>query len=73
MPELSPVDMLALSVPRLAPAIEDGIADRMEEAARLRAQADRLEDQIAAEAEDHLRRFLSGDQRHVETGTAAGR
>ena len=59
VPELSPDDVSVLSVPRLPNAIEDKIADRMEEAAELRAQADKLEERIAAEAEDHLGQFLS--------------
>lgn len=73
VPELSPLDVSVLSVPRLSPATEDEIADRMEEAARLRAQADQLEERIAAEAENHLTQFLSGDQRLVQTCTPAAR
>ena len=46
-------------MPRLPTAIEDKIADMMEEAATLRTQANELEKQIADEAEDHLNQFLS--------------
>ena len=46
-------------MPRLPTAIEDKIADMMEEAATLRTQADELEKHIANEAEGHLTQFLS--------------
>ena len=59
VPELSPDDVSGISVPRLPTAIEDKIADMMEEAATLRTQANELEKQIADEAEDHLNQFLS--------------
>ena len=59
VPELSPDDVSGISVPRLPTAIEDKIADMMEEAATLRTQADELEKQIADEAEGHLNQFLS--------------
>ena len=59
VPELSPDDVSGISVPRLPTAIEDKIADMMEEAATLRTQADELEKQIANEAEGHLNQFLS--------------
>ena len=66
VPEISPGDVQTLSVPRLPGVIECGIADLMEEASRLRTQADELEEQIAAEAEDHVKRFLLGEWLHVE-------
>jgi hypothetical protein len=66
VPELSPNDITSISVPRLDPAIEERIADAMEQAANLRGQANELEDQIAADAEDYLNRFLSGDRQHIE-------
>ena len=59
VPELSPDDVSGISVPRLPTAIEDKIADMMEEAVTLRTQADELEKQIADEAEGHLTQFLS--------------
>lgn len=61
VPELSPKDIKALSVPRFPTAIEDRIADLMEEASRLRTQADEVEELVAAEAEEQVNRFLSGD------------
>ena len=42
-----PDDVSMLSVPRLPTAIEDKIADMMEQAAILRTQADELEKQVA--------------------------
>ena len=60
VPELSPDDVSMLSVPRLPTAIEDKIADMMEQAAILRTQADELEKQVADEAEGHLNQFLLG-------------
>ena len=61
VPELSPNDVQTLSVPRFPTAIEDRIADLMEEASRLRTQADEVEELVAAEAEELVNRFLSGD------------
>ena len=69
VPELSPGDVQVLSVPRFPAVFESKIADLMEEASRLRTQADEAEEQIAAEAEDHVNGFLSGDWRHVEAPT----
>lgn len=69
VPELSPGDVKVLSVPRFPAVFETKIADLMEEASRLRTQADEAEEQIAAEAEDHVNRFLLGDCRHLEGPT----
>jgi hypothetical protein len=66
VPELSPDDVSRLSIPRLPSSTEEEIANGFEEAAKLRAQADDLEDQIAAEAEACVNRFLSGDHQHLE-------
>lgn len=66
VPELAPDDISCLSVPRLEVTVEELIADAMEEAAQLRAQANELEEQIAVEAEDYLGRFLAGDADHTE-------
>ena len=65
VPELSPQDVSVLTVPRLSGIIEDQIADAMEQAAELRAQADQLDEQIAAKAEEILNRFLTGDRKHL--------
>ena len=69
VPEIALGDVEALTVPRLRSVVEGGIADMMEEASKLRTQADELEEQIAAEAEDHVNRFLSGDWLHIEATT----
>ena len=66
VPEIAPGDVQRLSVPRLPVVVEDRIADLMEEASRLRTQADQLEEQISAEAEDQIGRFLLGEWLHVE-------
>ena len=66
VPELSPEDIYELSLPRLQTSVEDKIADAMEEAAKLRARADELEEEVAAEADDHVSRFLAGERHHVE-------
>jgi hypothetical protein len=66
VPKLAPDDVSSLSVPRLEARVEETIADAMEETAQLRDKANELEEQIAAEAEDHLNRFLSGDLRHIQ-------
>ncbi len=66
VPEIGPEDIKNLTVPRFDAKIEDAIADAMEEAANLRAQANEMEEQVASEAEDFLNRFLSGDRSHLE-------
>ena len=64
VPELSPRDVSVLTIPRLSGTTEDQIAYAMEQAAELRAQADQLEEQIAAKAEELLNRFLAGDRKY---------
>ncbi|MDX0601796.1 hypothetical protein GOD78_11025 [Sinorhizobium medicae] len=59
VPELSVWDIENMTVPRLAQGVEDEIANAMEEAARLAANANTLEDKIAEDAEDVVRDFLS--------------
>jgi len=66
VPEIGPEDIKSLTVPRFDMKIENAIADAMEEAANLRAQADEMEEQLASEAEELLNRFLTGDQSHLE-------
>ncbi|MEK9280691.1 hypothetical protein MTR72_13700 [Bradyrhizobium sp. ISRA442] len=66
VPEISPEDVETAVVPRLAPRTEERIADLMEEAARARDEADRLEAAIAAEADGLIDRFLAGDQEGFE-------
>lgn len=60
VPELSPSDISAISVPRLSSENEDKIADAMEEAAACRARADEIEEQISEDAESYLNSFLAG-------------
>ncbi|MBN8957921.1 MAG: hypothetical protein J0H17_15325 [Rhizobiales bacterium] len=67
VPELSPEDICDLSVPRLQTSVEDKVADAMEEAAKLRARADELEEEVATEADDHVSRFLAGERHHIES------
>lgn len=66
VPEIGPEDIKSLTVPRFNSKVEDAIADAIEEAANLRAQADEMEEQLASEAEDFLNRFLAGDRSHLE-------
>ena len=66
VPEIGPEDIKKLTVPRFGLQVEDEIADSVEEAANLRAQADEMEEQLAMEAEDLLNRFLAGDRSHLE-------
>jgi len=60
IPHLEPSDVSTIPVARFEAEIENKIADRMEQAAQLQAEADELEDQITAEAEDIVRRFIRG-------------
>ena len=66
VPELSVEHVSRLSIPRLRQSTEDKIADAMEAATELRADADSIEEQISAEAEEYVIRFLSGGQEHLE-------
>jgi hypothetical protein len=66
VPELSPVDVADLAIPRVGGSIEDEIADAMEEAAKLRAEADELEERIATDAEDILSAYLSGATKQIQ-------
>jgi hypothetical protein len=60
VPELGPAEISRLSIPRLEKEAESDIADRMEQAARLRSDADALEDEISSEADDYVDQFLDG-------------
>lgn len=51
VPEIAPGDMASVAIPRLG-AIENQIADRMEQASALRLQADREEDQVVEQVEE---------------------
>ena len=58
VPELSVFDIENMTIPRLGSIAEDAIADSMEEAGALMAQANSLEDEIAERAETIVERFL---------------
>jgi hypothetical protein len=66
VPEIAPEDVETAIVPRLAASTEEKIADLMEEAARVRDEADRLEAAIATEAEHLIDRFLAGEREGFE-------
>ncbi len=61
IPHLEPSDVATFPLVRLESALESRIADRMEEAVNLRAEADALENEITAEAEALIDRFIGGD------------
>lgn len=55
VPELSVLDIEEMTVPRLASAVENTIANDMEEAAALRAHANSMENMSAEMAEKAVR------------------
>jgi type I restriction enzyme, S subunit len=61
IPHLEPGDVETIQVPRFDRKQEDAIADLVEEAARLRAAADDLEDKITARADKTVELFLQGE------------
>jgi hypothetical protein len=65
VPELAAEDISTLPIPRLGKAIESELADKMEKSARARAEADLLEEVVAAEAEAIIDRFVAGDTEKV--------
>jgi hypothetical protein len=58
VPEIDPGDVAEILIPRLSEQAENQIADLMEKSANLRSAADRIEERIASEAENHLNEFL---------------
>lgn len=62
VPEIAAADVAQALVPRFASKIENVIADLMEESAVLRSDADILENQLAADAEALLDRFIAGER-----------
>jgi hypothetical protein len=54
-----------LEVPRLDPSAEAAVAEVAEEATTLRAKADILENELTAEADAIIERFMSGDMQDV--------
>lgn len=65
IPHLEPADIATVPVVRLGESLEAGIADRVEESIRLRAEADEIENDLAADAETILDRFIAGDTQDV--------
>jgi hypothetical protein len=63
IPHLEPSDISTFPVVRLGEKMENAIGERMVKAATLRAQADELENTIAAEAEKIVAGFISGKRR----------
>ena len=59
IPEIEVFDVQRFMVPRLSNAAENEIADRVEEAARLRDAADTLESEVASEADEVISNFLA--------------
>lgn len=64
IPEIDPTDFSNHRIVRLAESEENAIADLAEESASLRAQADVLEREMAAEAGRLIDGFLAGDVVH---------
>ena len=60
IPHLDPGDVKTFPVVRLDEGLENEIADCAEKAVRLRDDADELENQLAADAEKLIDRFLAG-------------
>ena len=58
IPSIEVNDLRQLQIPRLQLSLENEIADRVEEAARLRDNADEIETQLAESAEAEIRHFL---------------
>jgi len=65
IPHLDVIDVEALEIVRLQPNIEGTIADLAERGAALLAKADLLENDIAADAEAIIDRFMAGDMPDV--------
>ena len=59
IPEIEVYDAQSFQIPRIDTRLEAKIADRVEEAARLRDEADKLENQLADRAEVAIADFLS--------------
>ncbi|MCA1977982.1 MAG: hypothetical protein LDL19_01970 [Thiobacillus sp.] len=65
IPHIDVADMEQLEVVRIDEAEENAIADMAEEASAMRAKADILENDLAADAEAILERFMAGDMQDV--------
>lgn len=69
IPHLEPTDIANFPVVRLGEREEGEIADRAEKAVACRAEADELENDIAAEAEGLMERFLAGERKDFASAT----
>lgn len=59
IPEIEVFDAQRFQIPRLESSLEAEISDRVEEAARLRDQADEIETQLGEEADEVIDNFLA--------------
>lgn len=66
VPELDPVDVGSIRIPRLDSKLEGKIADMMELAAEKRGEADRIESAMATRADELILAFLEGDRAAIE-------
>ena len=60
VPHLEPADVGTVPIPRFTPEVENYIADRIDTAVQLEAEADDLEDRLTAEAEQIVTMFIRG-------------
>jgi hypothetical protein len=61
IPHLEPSDIANFPVVRLSAKLENEIADLAEEAVALRASADQMENELTADADSVLERFIRGE------------
>jgi hypothetical protein len=61
IPHLDPADVATFPVVRLEQSLENEIANKMEEAINLRAEADELENEIISDAETIINQFIAGE------------
>ena len=61
IPHLEPEDIETIPIVRLSGSIESEIADKAEKASALLSEADRLENELANNAEEVLDRFIAGN------------
>lgn len=61
IPHLEPVDLEGIGIPRYAPEVESAIAEKAEQAAKLFAEADILEDEMTNRAEALIQRFMRAE------------
>jgi hypothetical protein len=65
IPHLDPADIATFPVVRLGEELEEAIANRTEEAIKLRAEADELENNLVADAEQLIDSFISGETNDI--------